>query len=80
MLLTDESLRVPAAYRAGAAVGMTMAMHARKRREQEALFTVALNCWVLYLKPPIRKQHPATHTCSTAWTAMHDWCNYIYTL
>lgn len=35
-----------------------MAMHARKSREHDALFTVALNFWVGYLYPPIRKQQP----------------------
>ena len=59
MLYTAVSSKVLEEYRAGAAVGMTMAMQARKSREQEALLTVALNFWVLYLKPPTKKQHPA---------------------
>ena len=41
-----------------------MAMHARKSREHEALFTVALNFWVGYLYPPIRKQQPGGRALS----------------
>ena len=41
-----------------------MAMHARNSREHEALFTVALKCWVGYLYPPIRKQQPGGQALS----------------
>lgn len=59
MLYTALSLRVVVGYRRGAAVGMTMAMQARKSSEHEALLMVALNIWLLNLKPPMRKQQPA---------------------
>ena len=59
MLYTAVSSKTLVAYRAGAAVGITMAMHARKSSEQDALLTVALNFCVGYLIPPIRKQQPA---------------------
>ena len=59
MLYTALSLRVVTGYRRGAAVGMTMAIQARKSSEQEALLMVALNSWLLNLKPPMRKQQPA---------------------
>ena len=59
MLYTAVSSKTDVEYRAGAAVGMTMAMQARNSSEQDALFTVALNFCVGYLYPPIRKQQPA---------------------
>lgn len=49
MLYTAVSSKTVVAYRAGAAVGITMAMQARNSSEQDALLTVALNFCVGYL-------------------------------
>ncbi len=42
-----------------AELGMMMPMQASSSKEQQALFSVALNSWTRYLTPPNRKQQPA---------------------
>ena len=42
-----------------AELGMMMPMQASSSREQQALFSVALNSWTRYFTPPNRKQQPA---------------------